>query len=194
MGSVRRWVTRREGEEYLLDCLAPIFRSDRQSFMVWGAVWHGGRSELVRFDQSESQGRRKGVTAAIYRDQITRGPLKRCWDRLGAWWRGYGRPRIVEDNARIHTAASNRNIGLSQRFVYLSHPPSSPDLNPIEHCWALVKRELASLPRCPTNLEDLFQAARTIWDNIPQQHIDNMVDSMPRRLGDVKKARGGLQG
>ena len=41
--------------------------------MLWGAVWHGGRSELVLFDTSQSTGKRGGVTAAIYRNQITRG-------------------------------------------------------------------------------------------------------------------------
>lgn len=190
-GSVRRWVTRRKGEEYLEACMVPRFQSGRQSFMVWGAIWHGGRSQLVRFDQSASEGKRKGVTAAIYRDQITKGELKRCWNHVSSWWRGYSIPRIVEDNAAIHKSSVNPSVGLKLRFQYLDHPASSPDLNPIENCWALVKQGIAALPERPTTIEGLFEAATDLWNNIPQQHIDNMIDSIPRRLEAVREARGG---
>lgn len=176
-----------------MECLVPRFQSGRQSLMVWEAVWHYGRSELVRFDQSDSAGRRGGVTAAIYRDQITKGVLKRCWNQGSAWWRGYGRPRILEDNARIHTSKANRDTGHKQHFVYLDHPPSLPDLNPIEHCWAMVKKQLAELelPERPTTLDTLFEAAQEAWKEIPQGYIDNMIDSMPGRLEHVWRAKGG---
>ena len=159
--------------------------------MIWGAIWHGGRSKLVRFDTSGSGGKRKGVTAAIYRDQITRGELKRCWTNLNNSWRGYrGESRILEDNARIHTANTNRDVGHQLRFKYIDHPPYSPDLNPIENCWSWIKRKLAQLPRRPTTMEELFLAAEAIWNSIPQAFIDRMIDSMPRRLEEVRKRRG----
>ena len=33
----------------------------------------------MRFDCSQSDGKRKGVTAIIFRDQVTKGPLKAAW-------------------------------------------------------------------------------------------------------------------
>lgn len=186
----RTWVTRKDGEAWLEECMAPKLLGGRKSIMVWGAIWHGGRSKLVRFDTSQSEGKRKGVTAAIYRDQITRGELKRCWNRVNTNWRAYGGARIVEDGARVHTSKINRDIGKRQRFRYMRHPPSSPDLNPIENCWAHLKRKLAQLPRRPTTPETLFEALQQIWNAIPQTMIDRMIDSMPRRLKKVKERHG----
>ena len=100
--------------------------------MLFAGIWHGGRTELVSFNTSESTGKRKGVTAAIYCDQITKGPLKTAWNRLNNRWRGYGGARILEDNVGIHKSPINRLQGLRQGFKYMDHPPYLPDLNPIE--------------------------------------------------------------
>ena len=105
--AARRFVTRYQGKELLEECLAPRLLSSRETIMLWGAVWYGGRSQLVLFDTSASTGKRGGVTTAIYCDQITSGPLRKAHVQLRDVWRGYGRPRILEDNAPIHTSALN---------------------------------------------------------------------------------------
>jgi len=81
-GNMRTFVSRREGEAYLPDCLRPRLHALRGTCMVWAAVWHGGRSKLIRFDQSESKGKKGGVTAAIYQGQITKGELRRNWRQV----------------------------------------------------------------------------------------------------------------
>ena len=109
--SVRRHVTRLDGEAYLKDCMVPKLGWGPGSVMIWGAVWEGGRSQLVRFDCTGSQGRKGGVTTEIYCEQVTKTKLKRCWNRVNSRWRGYGGARIVEDNVRLHTSAKNRDVG-----------------------------------------------------------------------------------
>ena len=49
-GQARTWVTRKDGEKYLKECLKPAFPNPKQSFMVWAGVWKGGRTPLVFFD------------------------------------------------------------------------------------------------------------------------------------------------
>jgi transposase len=122
-GTFKTYVTRRKGEAYKEENMVPRLHGATGMVMVWGAIWHGGRSKLVRFDQRDSEGKRGGVTAAIYRDQITKGELKVCWNRVNGSWRAYGGARIVEDGAKIHTLPTNRSVGLKQRFIYLQHPP-----------------------------------------------------------------------
>ena len=99
--TARRFVTRYQGEEMLEICLAPRLMSSRASIMIWAGIWHDGRSELVQFDVTGSTGKKGGVTAAIYRDQITVGQLRDLNRHLTTTWRGYGRPRVLEDNATV---------------------------------------------------------------------------------------------
>jgi len=45
-------------------------------------------------------------------------------------------------------------------------PPQSPDLNPIEHLWDVVERELHAQDVHPTNLHQLQDVILSIWANI----------------------------
>ena len=180
-GRLRTWVTRLPGEESLPECLAPRLFSARKTVMVWGAIWYGGRSDLHRFERTEDSGPRGGVTAVDYCNQITSGQLESIFKDMRTNWRGYGAPRILEDNCRVHTAPANRDYGRKKRFIYLDYPPYSPDLNPIENAWSLLKRKLAAVIPRPTTPDSLFLEAQRIWHTIPQQHFDHMVDSMGGR-------------
>ena len=110
-GTVQSWVTRGVGEAYLAECMVPKLLSEKKTCMVWAAIWHGGRTELLRFDTGASAGQRKGVTAVIYRDQVTMGPLKAAWNRVNTKYRAFGDARILEDNVKIHTSLTNRDQG-----------------------------------------------------------------------------------
>ena len=118
----------------------------------------------------------------LYRNQITSGQLESIFKGMKTTWRGYGAPRILEDNCGVHTAPANRDYGRKKNFIYLDHPPYSPDLNPIENAWSLLKRKLAAFIPRPTNPDSLFLEAQRIWRTIPQQHFGHMVDSMGGRM------------
>jgi hypothetical protein len=68
-------------------------------------------------------------------------------------------------------------------------PARSPDLNPIEHIWHLMDLELAKLNL--TSLVELEQAMHTIWNEISRQTALSMIESMPNRIENYLKAKGG---
>jgi len=76
-------------------------------------------------------------------------------------------------------------------FTVLKWPPQSPDLNPIEHLWDVVERELRTLDVHPTNLHQLQDAIQSIWANISKECFQHLVESMPHRIKAVLKAKGG---
>ncbi len=47
-------------------------------------------------------------------------------------------------------------------FTLLKCPPQSPDLNPIEHLWDVVEREIHIMDVQPTNLQQLCDAIISI--------------------------------
>ncbi|GFU88179.1 DDE_3 domain-containing protein [Trichonephila clavipes] len=57
----------------------------------------------------------------------------------------------------------------------------SPDLNPVEHVRDTFGRRIAARQPPPTYLLELRRAFLDEWCNIPQDQIDNLILSKPRR-------------
>jgi transposase len=104
-----------------------------------------------------------------------------------------GKPFIFQqDNDPKHTARIVKNY-LARKTAdgtlkLLDWPSQSPDLNPIEHVWKLMKDEVRKLK--PTNLNDLFEKLETVWRNIPIDYLQRLIDSMPQRCQAVIDANG----
>ena len=52
---------------------------------------------------------------------------------------------VIMDNASIHKSPKIREAIEKVGCELIYQPPYSPDLNPIEHTWAHIKRKIASL-------------------------------------------------
>jgi len=87
--------------------------------------------------------------------------------------------RLQQDNDPKHTSR------LAQSFInenipeLLDWPANSPDLNPIENLWNLVKRNVEK--KMPQNQKDLIQFMVEEWNSIPNSVLKNLVNSMKRR-------------
>ncbi|GFX40018.1 transposable element Tc1 transposase [Trichonephila clavipes] len=66
-----------------------------------------------------------------------------------------------------------------QRLVW---PARSPDLNPIENVWDALGRQVAGRNYLLTNKNTLIRALTEEWDKLPQQLLDNVVQSIVRRV------------
>ena len=73
----------------------------------------------------------------------------------------------------------------------LDWPAQSPDLNPIEHLWRYLKCQLVKYESDPVSMQELWQRVDAEWNNIPQEFCMNLIESMPRRIAAVIKAKGG---
>ncbi|KAG2204907.1 hypothetical protein INT46_002676 [Mucor plumbeus] len=67
----------------------------------------------------------------------------------------------------------------------------SPDLNPIEHVWYLLKRHPNAFPTRPTTKEELEQSIATEWYKLTKKGCLKYIDSMPERTKAIIKSKGG---
>ncbi|KAK3555385.1 hypothetical protein QTP86_015670, partial [Hemibagrus guttatus] len=69
----------------------------------------------------------------------------------------------------------------NNQFEVLTWPPNSPDLNPVQHVWDVLNKQVPSMEAPPRNLQDLKDLLLTSWCQIPQHTFRDLVESMPRR-------------
>ncbi len=98
-----------------------------------------------------------------------------------------------QDNAPCHKAQiiSDWFLEHDNEFTLLKWSPQSPDLNPIEHLWDVVKWQIHIMDVQPTNLQQLCDAIMSIWTKISEECFQHLVESMPWRIKAVLKAKGG---
>ena len=96
---------------------------------------------------------------------------------------------LTADGAPCHRLQLVRDF-LKKNIKTLSWPCNSPDHNPIENFWAILKNKVAD--EHPTSAKDLETAIKRIWtQKITAEYSKQLVHSMPCRLQAVIKNKVG---
>ena len=96
---------------------------------------------------------------------------------------------FLQDNAPCHTAKKVTEWFSENNIKTIKWPANSPDLNCIENLWYWLDHQLSK--ETFTNLEQLKAAITNHLNNVPIDIIQNLVGSMPNRLNECLKAKGG---
>ena len=169
---------RRPGEGYLPQCTQKTVNKS-EGIMVWGCFSKNGVGELHRVTKGVKINSEEYVS-------ILSNALLPSLDLIQN-----GRfATFMQDNAPCHKTKKVFNW-LKERNIRVIEdwPAQSPDLNPIENLWDHVNRMLQH--HNITNVEQLWLTVKEIWTNIDSGTIQKLVDSMPNRILDVQKSRGG---
>lgn len=182
-GNTTEWVFRYPSEKY-----APCMIQEKEihkgmSQMVWAAIWLDERgcprrSELVIMER-DPESPRNGYSGDLY--------IKTLEEALLPHWRPT--QTFMQDNAPIHTSLKVRRWMADHGVQTLDWPPYSPDLNPIEHLWWALKKqvykdypELLQIGKADSDLEYFCECLKSAWRRIPRALIKTLIMSIPRRL------------
>ncbi|GFW67465.1 transposable element Tcb2 transposase [Trichonephila clavipes] len=137
--------------------------------------WRSNKTQLVRRRDGE-----KFHSDCVVR--TVKHPTKiMIWSVISG--KGTGRLDVVKARP-IKAFLAEQNIPL------LDWPGNSPDMNPIENIWELMKREVAK--DVITNKTQLLERIIHMWNHPQMQEaVQSCIDSMPRRIEALIAAKGG---
>lgn len=96
-----------------------------------------------------------------------------------------------QDNDPKHTCKKAKEWFKDSGLEVLKWPAQSPDLNPIEHLWTYLKKQLQKYEEPPNSVHQLWDRVQAEWEKIPKEECQKLIESMPRRVAAVAKAKGG---
>lgn len=150
-------------------------KSGSFSVMFWGCFTAAKKGPLVVLD-----GR---VNSEMYSNLIEK-KLVPFLDELTETY------VFMQDNCRIHTSKHSMQTFQDYGIPLLEWPAQSPDLNPIENLWAIIKKRLEKFPYAPKNKKELITRVENIWEGLEISLLERLSLSVPHRLAEVRKNKG----
>ncbi|GFS91688.1 transposable element Tcb1 transposase [Trichonephila clavipes] len=155
------------------------YRYGGAEWLVWGEKILGSRTGM--HVQSVT------MTGHIYRDVILEQHVRLFRGAMGAEF------LFMDDNARLHRANIVDECLQSEDITRMDWPAYSQKLNPIQHVWDMLGHRIEPRQPSPTCLLELRRVLLDEWCNIPQDQIDNLILSLPRRCAKGKEHCGFIQ-
>uniref|UniRef100_A0A8C6KMD7 Tc1-like transposase DDE domain-containing protein n=1 Tax=Nothobranchius furzeri TaxID=105023 RepID=A0A8C6KMD7_NOTFU len=173
--NAQQYVWRRKGEAFNPKNTMPTVKHGGGNIMLWGCFAANGTGALQRVN---------GIMKKEDYLHILQHNLKSSARRLGL-----GRSWVFQqDNDPKHTSKVVKEWLNQARIRVLEWPSQSPDLNPIENMWTVLKKQVHV--RKPSNLTELHQFCQEEWSKIQPEACQKLVDGYQKRLIEVKMAKG----
>ena len=97
---------------------------------------------------------------------------------------------FMQNGAPCHRSKIVTQFLKSKKIQILDWPGNSPDLNPIENLWTVLKDKV--FEKQPASAKELVDAIKPVWvHEFSAEYCRSLVESMPKRLESIIKAKGG---
>lgn len=174
----RSWCWIRDGESLQPRQVKQTVKHGGGSVMIWGCMTYNGGGSVIQI---------KGIMDQHLYRKILADELVPTVDEME-----YTADEVIfqHDNDPKHKAKSVQEWLGGQEFSTMWWPAQSPDLNPIEHLWSMIKIGLNKYEAPPRGIIELYSRVEEVYLGIPKEFFNNLYESMPRRMQAVIKARG----
>ena len=170
----KRWVRRPTDCAFRPQYTTKTFKHGGGNIMVWGCFsWYGiGPIFWIK----------KIMDQYLYAEIMETVMLPYAeWEMPLKW-------QFMQDNDPKHTARIVKKWFADNNVDVMQWPAQSPDLNPIENLWQIVKKSVK--PAKSKNKEELWDRIQQAWYAIPASTCRTLVESMPRRVREVIRNNG----
>ena len=161
----KTYVRRKVNTRYEMKHLKPTVKHGGGTVMVWGCFSYAGVGKITIID---------GKMDSIQYTRIINSCLKASAVKLGLY-----QYTFQQDNDPKHTSKHTKDYFNDKKIKLMSWPSQSPDMNPIEHLWTELKKEVKK--KCPKNINELKAIITDSWEQINPEICRTLVLSMPNR-------------
>ncbi|GFX23630.1 transposable element Tcb1 transposase [Trichonephila clavipes] len=163
----------------LNSCVIHRHTSPEPGIMVWGGIGYHSRTPLVRIAGA--------LNSQLYTSEVLELVVL-------SYLQGLATAIFQQDNARPHVARIVQRLFVNHQIELLPWSSRSPDLSPIENMWFMVAQRLTQIIPPAATPDQLLQRVQAAWSTVPQEHIQSLFESMPRRVAAVISNNGGYSG
>ena len=150
--------------------------------MFWGCFGFYGVGPLIALPRNETMNKEKYLV-------LLADNLYDCFEKCKLLDKWGIKGIFQQDGASCHTAnIISEWLDFCNINFIKSWPGNSPDLNPIENLWAIIKYQLRG--RDTSSLPKLEAEVRDIWANLDKELLQNLAMSLPDRLKEVIARKG----
>jgi transposase len=165
--TIRRW------SKYAQEEKKPIPKN-KQKIMVWGAFSKRGQISCYSF--------RTTMDGPLYVEILRKHLLTGARKQFGDRW------RYQHDNDPKHTSKIAKQFLDEEVPHTIDWPSNSPDINPIENMWSILKRRVEK--RKPVNIDELDLFLHEEWEKLEKTIVNNLVNSMKSRCLAIIASKG----
>ena len=84
---------------------------------------------------------------------------------------------FMQDNAPCHKTNLITDFLADHKVKVLDWPPQSPDLNPIENLWSIIKQKRSKKFGIPSTKGELIEQIFQIWDDVDVEFVEILTKS-----------------
>lgn len=134
---------------------------------------------------------RGGIDWYVYVNEIIDKKVAVAWSDFNDLWHRDPDIMFMQDGAPAHRSEETQRQLAEQGICVLNWPGNSPDLNPIEHIWDLLKRRISDKYGIVTKRADMTRNWLREWELLEQDEIDSYIKGNIKNLHRVATLNGG---
>ena len=175
----RKWVWKEVGEPLNDRLVESTVKFGGGNVMMWGCMLWEGIGYATRIEGKMDA----ELYCAILDDELQQS--------LDHYDKSPSDIIFQQDNDPKHRSKRAEKWFSDHGYTVMKWPPQSPDLSPIEHLWWHLKKKLDEYEIPPSSQHQLWERCEAEWEKIPKEVCQNLIESMPRRVAAVLRAKGG---